>query len=284
MHLRWMSFFSYNLRKNGTVFSMTKQTITELKRMFQNGEMDEDKIEELKNDGRKGVQNLIQTYERQKEKEKSLEIQFHAMRELEQRAFRLGNTYIAGVDEAGRGPLAGPVVAAAVILPEQFKLLGLNDSKQLNEKTREQYDQIIRNEAISYGISIIDNQTIDEINIFEATKLAMYQAINQLEIYPDHVLLDAVRLEQLSCTSESIIKGDAKSVSIAAASVLAKVKRDQIMKKLHMEYPDYDFASNMGYGTALHIQKLKELGPTPYHRLSFGPVKEAAANLRGSYN
>lgn len=278
-----MSHFLLILFTGRTVLHLKKQTITQLKQMFQLGEVSEETIEELKQDERKGVQNLIKNYERQIEKEKALEMAFNKMCEIERRVYDEGNTYIAGVDEAGRGPLAGPVVAAAVILPQDFKLLGLNDSKQLNEKTREEYYRIIVKEAISYSVSIIDNKTIDEINIFEATKSAMYQAIDKLEIYPDHVLIDAVKLNGLSCTSESLIKGDARSISIAAASVLAKVTRDHFMKKIHMEFPEYDFATNMGYGTAVHMQKLEELGPTPYHRLSFGPVREASVNMRRSY-
>ncbi|SFB20590.1 RNase HII [Lentibacillus halodurans] len=176
-----------------------------------------------------------------------------------------------------RGPLAGPVVAAAVILPREFKLLGLNDSKQLNEETRNEYFTIIKNEAVSYGISMIDNQKIDQVNIYEATKLAMYNAIWQLNPAPDHILIDAVSLDQLSCTSESITKGDQESISIAAASILAKVTRDNLMKEIHKDYPAYGFASNMGYGTKQHLDTLTEQGVSPYHRKSFSPVHKAVS-------
>ncbi|QKY71599.1 ribonuclease HII [Lentibacillus sp. CBA3610] len=251
---------------------MEKQSITVLKQLFEADKLNETYINELKSDKRKGVQQLIERYERKKLNEKALEENFIRMCRHEQRNYSDDCHYIAGVDEAGRGPLAGPVVAAAVILPRDFKLLGLNDSKQLNEATRDEYFSIIKNEAVSCGISIIDNLKIDQVNIYEATKLAMYDAVNQLDPSPDHVLIDAVSLDQLPCTSEAITKGDQESISIAAASILAKVTRDNLMKSLHKEYPAYGFASNMGYGTKQHLDILKEQGITPYHRKSFAPV------------
>lgn len=254
---------------------MKKQSITVLKQLFEADKLDETYINELRTDERKGVQQLIERYERKKLSAKALEENFRRMCRYEQRSYAEGCHYIAGMDEAGRGPLAGPIVAAAVILPRDFKLLGLNDSKQLNASTREEYFTLIKNEAVSYGISIIDNQKIDQINIYEATKLAMHDAINQLEPVPDHALVDAVSLNQLPCTSEPIIKGDQKSISIAAASVLAKVTRDNLMKALHKEYPAYGFASNMGYGTKQHLDVLTEKGISPYHRKSFAPVRHA---------
>ncbi|MFD1348734.1 ribonuclease HII [Oceanobacillus caeni] len=254
---------------------MKKQPISKLQSLFRQGLITEELVSELRLDERKGVQNLIKGYEKQKRKEMELEVKYNEMCQIENRARLLGKQYIAGVDEAGRGPLAGPVVAAAVILPLDFKLLGLNDSKQLNEVTREKYYKIIIEKAISYGVGIVDNRKIDEINIFEATKLAMTEAIKNLHVSPDHVLIDAVNLKNLTYTYESIIKGDAKSVSIAAASIIAKVTRDRIMKEIHREYPEYDFASNMGYGTKIHMEKLKEFGATPFHRYTFGPVRNA---------
>jgi ribonuclease HII len=260
---------------------MKKQPISELKRLFGEGLLTEEQLTKLKMDERKGVQNLISGYEKQKRKELELEVKYHEMCQLENRARSHGKQYIAGIDEAGRGPLAGPVVAAAVILPSDFKLLGLNDSKQLNEETREKYYNIIIEKAISYGVGIVDNRKIDEINIFEATKLAMMDAIKGLNVSPDHVLIDAVNLKNLTCTYESIIKGDAKSVSIAAASIVAKVTRDRMMKNIHKEYPEYDFVTNMGYGTKTHMEKLKEIGVTPYHRYTFGPVKNVLSMKEG---
>ncbi|TMN23562.1 ribonuclease HII [Lentibacillus cibarius] len=254
---------------------MEQQSIAVLKQLFEADELNETYINQLKSDERKGVQKLIERYEQKKLKEKALEDNFLRMSRYEQKHYANGCDFIAGIDEAGRGPLAGPVVAAAVILPRDFKLLGLNDSKQLNEQTREKYFTIIKNEAVSYGVSVIDNQKIDEINIYEATKLAMYDAVQQLDPAPEHILTDAVSLERLSCTSEAITKGDQESVSIAAASILAKVTRDHFMKELHEQYPAYGFSSNMGYGTKQHLNMLAEQGISPYHRKSFTPVRNA---------
>ncbi|MFD1360321.1 ribonuclease HII [Lentibacillus salinarum] len=256
---------------------MQQHSIAVLKQLFAADKLDETYINELKLDERKGVQRLIERYEQQKLKEKALEADFVRMSRHEQAHYANGCHYIAGMDEAGRGPLAGPVVAAAVILPRDFKLLGLNDSKQLNEVTRDEYFAIIKNEALSYGISIIDNQKIDRINIYEATKLAMHDAIYQLDPVPDHILIDAVSLDQLPCTSEAITKGDQKSISIAAASILAKVTRDHFMKEIDEAYPWYGFKSNMGYGTKQHLDMLTERGISPYHRKTFAPVRNAVS-------
>lgn len=255
---------------------MDKKSVAVLKQLFKSGELNEELISDLKTDDRKGVQDLIKSYEKQKRKEEIAEKNYMEMIRFEQQGYADGYEYIAGIDEAGRGPLAGPVVAAAVILPRDFKLLGLNDSKQLNEATRNHFFSIIKEQAISYGVSIIGSPKIDQINIFEATKVAMHDAINQLSPKPNHILIDAVNLKGLPCTSESITKGDSKSVSIAAASILAKVSRDRIMKKIHTEYPVYGFESNMGYGTKHHIDNLMAHGASPYHRRSFSPVRNAA--------
>lgn len=251
---------------------MDKKPIAVLKELFKTGELKETLIADLRQDERKGVQHLIKRYEKQLLKQSALEKKFTDMCFYEQKSYSDSCQYIAGIDEAGRGPLAGPVVAAAVILPTDFTLLGLDDSKQLNEATRQQFFTIIKDQATSYGISVIDSQKIDEINILAATKLAMRNAIDQLNPNPDHALIDAVNLEGLSCTHEAIIKGDAKSISIAAASILAKVTRDKLMQDIHLEYPNYNFASNMGYGTKHHLEALKRNGATPYHRKSFAPV------------
>ncbi|MGY0691540.1 ribonuclease HII [Virgibacillus sp. FSP13] len=255
---------------------MDKKSIVALKQLFETNAVTNDIIAELRKDERKGVQKLLQRYDREKRKEQVMKKNFAEMCHFEQINYDKGCRYIAGMDEAGRGPLAGPVVAAAVILPRDFTLLGLNDSKQLNEATRNRFFEIIKKQAVSYGISIVSNQKIDQVNIYEATKLAMYDAISQLEPKPDHVLIDAVNLDNLPCTSEAIVKGDQKSISVAAASILAKVTRDQLMKKIHIEFPMYDFASNMGYGTRHHMDMLEQHGITQYHRKSYAPVKNAA--------
>ena len=184
-----------------------------------------------------------------------------------------GTYLIAGVDEVGRGPLIGPVVAAAVILPPNFKLEGLTDSKKLSEKKREEFYEIIKKEAISIGIGVISEKRIDEINIYEATKEAMYEAINNLNPKPEHILIDAMKLN-LDIPSTSIIKGDLLSISISAASVIAKVTRDHMLYELDSEYPMYDLKNNKGYGTKKHIEAIKKYGITKYHRLSYKPVSD----------
>ncbi len=176
---------------------------------------------------------------------------------------------ICGIDEVGRGPLAGPVVAGAVILPKDETILYLNDSKKLSPKKREALYEEIMEKAVSTGIGIADHHRIDEINILNATYEAMRMAIDALHLRPDMLLIDAVTLPDVSMPQESIVKGDAKSVSIAAASIIAKVTRDRIMDDYDKTYPGYDFASNKGYGTKRHIEALKELGPCPIHRATF---------------
>ena len=230
-------------------------------------------LDECRADGRKGVQSLLQRWEKAREKRMQLEMKWTEMNNYEMAARKDGHTFIAGVDEVGRGPLAGPVVAAAVILPQDYKLLGLDDSKKISEARREELYVQIMNNAIAVGIGIIDQKIIDKINIYESSKKAMVTAIEELASTPDYLLVDAMKLP-VEISQESIIKGDAKSVSIAAASIVAKVTRDRLMCKYDQEYPQYGFKKNMGYGTAEHLKALKEFGPTPYHRMSFSPVKE----------
>ena len=184
-----------------------------------------------------------------------------------------GIKLIAGVDEVGRGPLVGPVVTACVILPDNFNLEGLTDSKKLTEKKRDFYYDEIMKQAISVGVGIVSNEEIDKINIYEATKVAMKQAIDNCSIKPEHVLIDAMKLD-LDIPSTSIIKGDLLSISISAASVIAKVTRDRMMYELDEKYPMYDFKSNKGYPTKKHMEAIKEYGIIPEHRKSYGPVKE----------
>lgn len=191
------------------------------------------------------------------------------MKSYEKDLWTKGCKYVAGVDEVGRGPLAGPVVTAAVILPEDFNVLGVDDSKKLSPKKRDElYDLIIEN-AIAVSIGRKEPEIIDEINILQATKEAMKEAILGLGVRPDHVLIDAVKLDDLGIPQTSIIKGDAKSVSIAAASIIAKVTRDREMIEMDSVYPGYAFASNKGYGTKAHYEGLKKLGPCPIHRKTF---------------
>ncbi len=189
-----------------------------------------------------------------------------------------GIKYIAGVDEVGRGPLIGPVVTACVILPSDFKLSGLTDSKKLTEKKREDYYEYINEHALSVSIGIKSAQVIDEVNIYQATKLAMYDSIKNSKITPEHVLIDAMKLEELSIPNTSIIKGDAKSISIAAASVIAKVTRDRMMQDLDKKYPQYGFSSHKGYPTKKHVEALAKYGILDEHRKTFRPVVEYVKN------
>lgn len=184
-----------------------------------------------------------------------------------------GVELIAGVDEVGRGPLIGPVVAAAVILPKNYKLPGLTDSKKLSEKKRDEFYKIINRDAISIGIGIIDEKKIDEVNIYEATKLAMKDAIKKLKVKPEHILIDAMPLE-LDISTTSIIKGDAKSISIAAASVIAKVTRDSMMYELDKKYPNYGFGNHKGYPTKKHIEAINEYGLIEGYRKTYAPIKD----------
>lgn len=178
-------------------------------------------------------------------------------------------TYICGIDEAGRGPLAGPVVAGAVVLPENCQILYLNDSKQLSAKKREELYDIIREKAVCTGTGVVGPERIDEINILQATYEAMRQALRGLSVSPDVLLNDAVTIPGVNICQVPIIKGDAKSVSIAAASIVAKVTRDRMMVEYDRLYPGYGFAANKGYGSGMHLEALKRLGPSPIHRRSF---------------
>ena len=192
----------------------------------------------------------------------------------EKKLYQSGYSLICGTDEAGRGPLAGPVVAAAVILQKNYTLDGLNDSKQLSEKKREKYYPIIIKDAISYGIGIVDAKTIDEINIYEASRLAMKKAIASMSVKPDYVLTDAMPIKDLDIPVTSIVHGDALSLSIAAASVLAKVTRDHIMYDLDKKYPEYEFAKHKGYPTKRHLELLKKYGANSEYRFTYKPVRD----------
>ena len=248
-------------------------TIKEVKeRLAMIDELDHPLFEELILDGRAGVQAAISKRKRELQKQVDEDLRLEKMLAYEKELYTQGIQLIAGVDEVGRGPLAGPVVAAAVILPKACKIPGLNDSKKIpKSKHKEIYEAVLQN-AVAIGIGIKDNQVIDQVNIYEATKLAMMEAIGQLEPQPQHLLIDAMKLD-LPISQTSIIKGDANSLSIAAASIVAKVTRDQMMEEFDREYPGYDFAQNAGYGTAKHLAGLDKLGVTPIHRRSFEPVK-----------
>ena len=248
-------------------------TIKEVKeRLAMIDELDHPLFEELILDGRAGVQAAISKRKRELQKQVDEDLRLEKMLAYEKELYAQGIDLIAGVDEVGRGPIAGPVVAAAVILPKACKIPGLNDSKKIPKSKHKAIYEAVLQKAIAIGIGVKDNHVIDQVNIYEATKLAMMEAIGQLEPQPQHLLIDAMKLD-LPIPQTSIIKGDANSLSIAAASIVAKVTRDQMMEEFDCEYPGYDFTQNAGYGTANHLAGLHKLGVTPIHRRSFEPVK-----------
>ena len=202
-------------------------------------------------------------------KEKEIE-RLNLLKEEENKIYANKVEYICGIDEAGRGPLAGPVVVGAVILPKDSFIEGINDSKKISEKKREKLYDIITSEAISYSVGIISQNTIDEINILNATKLGVKKALEELKVKPDTILIDALKgMDTLGIPYMSIIKGDAKCYSIAAASIIAKVTRDRLMRQWDEVYPDYGFSKHKGYGTKEHIDNIKKFGPCLLHRKSF---------------
>lgn len=233
-------------------------------------------FQELESDSRAGVVKAITKRRRDLQKAKDEKDRLLAMSVYERQLYQQGVRLIAGIDEVGRGPLAGPVVAAAVILPEGCQIMGLNDSKKIPKSKHESIYQTVLKEALTVGIGVIDENTIDKVNIYEATKLAMFTALNQLKVTPEHLLIDAMTLDT-PFPQTAIIKGDAKSISIAAASIVAKVTRDKLMNAYDQTYPGYDFTQNAGYGTQKHLDALKNLGITPIHRKTFEPVKSMLA-------
>ena len=210
-------------------------------------------IDILKNDERKSVKNIA----------------LKLAKKLDKIRLENGYTYIGGIDEAGRGPLAGPVVAAVVVFKPGTKIEGINDSKKLSEAKRNELFDIIKNEALDYGIGIVQRDEIDEYNILNATYMAMKKAINCLKKSPDYLLVDAAHIPDIDIAQKAIIKGDSKSISIAAASILAKVTRDSLMYEYDKMYPEYGFSSHKGYGTDQHYQAIRQHGITPIHRKSF---------------
>ncbi|MDE1692081.1 ribonuclease HII [Streptococcus suis] len=231
---------------------------------------------ELAQDDRAGVQAAIKKRQKDLEKEAAEDARLEAMLSYEKALYENGVEFIAGIDEVGRGPLAGPVVAAAVILPKGCKIRYLNDSKKIPKSKHEAiYNEIIEH-AVAVGVGVKDAAVIDQVNIYEATKLAMLEALGQLSQKPDHLLIDAMKLDT-SIPQTSIIKGDANSLSIAAASIVAKVTRDKMMADYDKEFSGYGFAKNAGYGTAEHLEGLNKQGITPIHRKTFEPIKSMVA-------
>lgn len=248
-------------------------TIKEIKeQVAQIQQLNDPLFDELEKDDRSGVIQAVAKRKREIQKCLEEDARLEGMLAYEKELYGQGIRLIAGVDEVGRGPLAGPVVAAAVILPKGCKISGLNDSKKIPKSKHKEIYEAVLEHAIAIGIGVKDNHVIDQVNIYEATKLAMIEAIGQLNPQPRHLLIDAMKLD-LPISQTSIIKGDANSLSIAAASIVAKVTRDQMMETYDQEYPGYDFAQNAGYGTTKHLAGLQKLGITPIHRRSFEPIK-----------
>ena len=257
-------------------------TIKEIKELLATvKDLDSPIFLELEKDNRSGVQKEISKRKKAIQAELDEDLRLEVMLSYEKELYKQGLTLIAGVDEVGRGPLAGPVVAAAVILPQGCKIKSLNDSKKIPKKKHLEIFQAVQDQALSIGIGIIDNQVIDQVNIYEATKLAMKEAISQLSLQPEHLLIDAMKLD-LPISQTSIIKGDANSLSIAAASIIAKVTRDELMKDYDSQFPGYDFSANAGYGTARHLDGIEKQGITPIHRLSFEPIKSLVSSKQKS--
>ena len=247
------------------------QSISEIKEILGNCSMEElpEQIKQFEEDSRKGVQTALVSFRKKYEKHQQELARLEEILTYERGLWEAGYDLVAGIDEVGRGPLAGPVVAAAVILPKECKIEGVNDSKKLSAKKREELYDIILEKAVSYGIGVVSNERIDEINILQATYEAMREALSQLKPKAEYILADAVTIPMVSTPQRGIIKGDAKSMSIGAASIVAKVYRDRMMEAYEEVYPGYGFASNKGYGAAEHIEGIRKQGITPIHRKTF---------------
>lgn len=245
------------------------EKIAEIKKNFEAVSIEQrpSLIKKYQQDSRQGVQKLVEKYQKEQIALKAEYARTESMKEFEYKYKEY--KYICGIDEVGRGPLAGPVVAGAVILPKDETILYLNDSKQLSEKKREELYDIIMNKAVAVGLGVVSPGDIDKMNILQATYEAMRIAIGKLGVKPDLLLNDAVTIPGVDIKQVGIIKGDARSISIAAASIVAKVTRDRMMVEYDKIYPEYKFANNKGYGAKVHIEALKKNGPSPIHRTSF---------------
>lgn len=247
-------------------------SITEIKEILKKEHVEVSLIEELMKDERKGVKQALNSYFKRIDNENKERLRVEEMYTIESEFYKKGIKYIAGIDEVGRGPLAGPVTVAAVILKPHWYVKGLNDSKKISYEKREIIAKKIHEEALAVSIVSLEPKEIDTLNIYQATMLAMYKAVKELSIEPQAVIVDAMPLH-FSFPCKSLIHGDSKSASVAAASIIAKVHRDHIMEKYSKIYPGYDFEGNKGYGTKTHINAIYELGVTPIHRKSYEPVK-----------
>ncbi len=251
-------------------------SISKIKLLIDSVDPDDSIIELLLSDHRTGVHALAQKLQNRKHRKEHLRLKHEEMLVLEKKLRSVGMKTIAGVDEAGRGPLAGPVVAASVILPENPGLLGLDDSKKMTPKNREEMFEQITKTAVAWGIGMSDNDEIDEIGILEATMSAMRQAVKNMKKTPDIVLIDGNKTPGLNCRQRAVVNGDNISLSIAAASVIAKVTRDRIMIEMDSMFPGYGFSRHKGYGARMHAEAIRKLGPCVIHRFSFKLVPSSA--------
>ncbi|MFO7814289.1 MAG: ribonuclease HII [Halanaerobiales bacterium] len=256
-----------------------KMTIQEIKSYINTFEdierIDNSIVKKLASDSRKGVQDISARIKRKKAKRKEKIQQWHNQNIHINKLEKKGYESIAGIDEAGRGPLAGPVVSSAVILDKQAPILGLTDSKKISLAERERLFEIILDQAVGVGIGIVSNTIIDRLNIYQATFLAMKRAVEDLKPAPEFLLIDGNQtIPDLNVEQKAIVSGDLKVNSISAASIIAKVTRDRIMDELHQSYPSYNFISNKGYGTKEHIDVIEDIGPCPYHRFSYKVVQK----------
>lgn len=256
------------------MITLTKKSIAEIKSLLLQYTTEEQLNDcEFINDERKGVQNAIVSRKKQLQKEQALMSQYETMSLFENEILaKQPQALICGIDEVGRGPLAGPVVTCAVILNKQHDFIGLNDSKKLSASKRSEMEDRLKNKVLDYAFGIASVEEIDQLNIYQATKLAMTRAVTNLSNEPTHLLVDAMELD-INIPQQSLIKGDARSVSIAAASVLAKEHRDNYMRQLDAVYPGYAFNKNVGYGTKEHLEGIEKLGITNEHRKTFEPIK-----------
>lgn len=258
-----------------------KLTVAQIKlKLEEMNESDAEMLTKLAEDPRKSVQKLVESKWKLIGKQKLLLAEHEERLSFERELNAQGLQYIAGIDEVGRGPLAGPVVTAAVILPEDCsRLVGVNDSKQLSLAKRKEFEQLIKEVAVAFHVSVFDSQKIDRLNIYEATRQAMLDSVQQLSVQPDYLLLDAMKIDS-PIPQSSMIKGDQRSLSIAAASIIAKVFRDEMMITYGEIYPEFGFESHMGYGTKQHLEALRTYGYTPIHRQSFSPVSQTSKQYK----
>lgn len=263
---------------------LENKSLTQLKALMADvKDLDDDRLVALRKDPRQGAKKLVQQVEKRIQRQAAAYKAYQARLTYERQLLDQDpGLLIAGVDEVGRGPIAGPVVAAAVILPaDTHRWIAVTDSKQISDKTRRQMADLIRQEAVAYAICEISPQIIDQVNIYQASRLAMKGAVDQLSVQPGYLLIDAMTVD-LDIPQMAITKGDSKSLSIAAASILAKVYRDDYMIQMAQEYPEYHFDQHMGYPTSVHLQALAKYGQTSIHRQSFGPVQRTQKNYKPS--